>query len=219
MRGPLTVYMSFPLFLGYKDRMTRFFDEKGRAYAVTVVKTNPHVITQVKASDSDGYTAVQIGFDSILLEKLPKPEQGHLKNSQPVRVLSEVVLEPEAVSGMSVGTQLNPLSDLSVGTLLHVAGISKSKGFQGGVKRHGFKGDKRSHGRKHSERKPGSIGGGGRAGGRVAKGMRMAGRMGGDRITVKNVSLIHLDATANELYVTGALPGRRGTLLELYAQK
>ncbi len=208
--------MSFPLFLGYKDRMTRFFDEKGQAYAVTVVKTGSNIITQVKTTDTDGYTAVQVGFDSVPERKLSKAEIGHLKNAQPVRILSEAVVPTS--DQYTVGSELNPFSDLQPGLQLNVAGISKAKGFQGGVKRHGFKGDKRSHGRKHSERKPGSIGGGGRAGGRVAKGMRMAGRMGGDRITVKNVAVIHIDASANEIYVTGALPGRRGTLLEIYPQ-
>lgn len=104
---------------------------------------------------------------------------------------------------------------LSDGDTVVVSGISKGKGFQGVVKRHGFKGGRRSHGQKHSEREPGSIGGGGRAGGRVVKGMRMAGRMGNDRVTVKNLKVVKIMPETGELYISGALPGRRGTLLEI----
>ncbi len=107
--------------------------------------------------------------------------------------------------------------NFEVGEMVTVSGISKGKGFQGVVKRHGFKGGRRSHGQKHSEREAGSIGGGGRAGGRVAKGMRMAGRMGGDRVTVKNLKVIRIDADTREIYIRGAVPGRRGTLLEVKA--
>jgi len=96
-----------------------------------------------------------------------------------------------------------------------VSGISKGKGFQGVVKRHGFKGGRRSHGQKHSEREAGSIGGGGRAGGRVAKGIRMAGRMGGDKITVKNLKVIKISPETREMFISGAIPGRRGTVIEV----
>ncbi|OHB09687.1 MAG: 50S ribosomal protein L3 [Candidatus Zambryskibacteria bacterium RIFCSPLOWO2_12_FULL_45_14] len=105
------------------------------------------------------------------------------------------------------------------GDVVTVSGTSKGKGFQGVVKRHGFKGDKRSHGRKHSERTPGSIGGGGRAGGRVIKGMRMAGRMGGERVTVKNLKIIKVIPETGELYIRGAIPGRRGSKVEILSTK
>ena len=109
----------------------------------------------------------------------------------------------------------NP-DDLTVGDLVAVSGLSKGKGFQGVVKRHGFHGGPRSHGQKHSEREPGAIGGGGgRAGGRVAKGIRMAGRMGGNRVTVRNLKIVALDKEANQILIGGAVPGRRGTKLEL----
>ncbi|KKW01731.1 MAG: 50S ribosomal protein L3 [Parcubacteria group bacterium GW2011_GWA1_49_11] len=107
------------------------------------------------------------------------------------------------------------LKSFKEGEVVTVSGTSKGKGFQGVVKRHGFKGDSRSHGRKHSERTAGSIGGGGRAGGRVIKGMRMAGRMGGERITVKNLKIIKILPETREIFIQGALPGRRGTLLEI----
>lgn len=104
---------------------------------------------------------------------------------------------------------------LGEGDIITVSGISKGKGFQGVVKRHKFKGDKRSHGRKHSERAPGSIGGGGRAGGRVIKGMRMAGRMGGEWVTVKNLKVIKVIPESGEIYIRGAVPGRRGSKIEI----
>lgn len=107
------------------------------------------------------------------------------------------------------------LGTLAEGEIVTVTGISKGKGFQGVVKRHGFKGGRRSHGQKHSEREPGSIGGGGRAGGRVAKGMRMAGRMGGERVTVKNLKVSKILSETKEVFIKGAIPGRRGTKVEI----
>ncbi len=111
------------------------------------------------------------------------------------------------------------LGNLTEGNLVTVSATSKGKGFQGVVKRHGFKGGRRSHGQKHSEREPGSIGGGGRSGGRVVKGMRMAGRMGGDRVTVKNLAVVKLDAETQEVYIAGAVPGRRGAPVEILNTK
>ncbi len=108
-------------------------------------------------------------------------------------------------------------AELTEGETVTVSGISKGKGFQGVVKRHGFHGGRRSHGQKHSEREPGSIGGGGRAGGRVVKGMRMAGRMGGDRVTVKNLKVVKIVPESREIYIKGAIPGRRGTKIEIKA--
>lgn len=105
--------------------------------------------------------------------------------------------------------------DLVENELVTVSGVSKGKGFQGVVKRHGFKGGRRSHGQKHSEREAGSIGGGGRAGGRVVKGMRMAGRMGSDRVTVKSLKVVKINPDTREVYIRGAIPGRRGSKVEI----
>ncbi len=107
---------------------------------------------------------------------------------------------------------------LQEGDMITVSGTSKGKGFQGVVKRHGFTGGPRSHGQKHSEREPGSIGGGGRAGGRVIKGMRMAGRMGGERVTVKNLKIIKILPETREIFIQGAIPGRRGSVVEIKAK-
>lgn len=109
-------------------------------------------------------------------------------------------------------------ASVTEGQEITVSGVTKGKGFQGVVKRHGFKGGRRSHGQKHSEREPGSIGGGGRAGGRVAKGMRMAGRMGGTKVSVKNLRVVKVLPETGEVFISGAVPGRRGTKLEIKGQ-
>jgi|SRR3989344_4866706 len=118
--------------------------------------------------------------------------------------------------GLALGSET--LESFAEGEVVTVSGISKGKGFQGVVKRHGFKGGRRSHGQKHSEREAGSIGGGGRAGGRVVKGMRMAGRMGGERITVKSLKVIKMIQESGEIYISGAIPGRRGSKVEIKSQ-
>lgn len=192
--------------------MTQTLDEKGRMRAVTVIKTGPHKVVQVKTSDKDGYDAIQLGFDTITAKKLNKADLGHQKGDT-FRHLCEFDFTADA------GSELNPFETITTGTEVVISGTSKSKGFQGTVKRHGFKGDKRSHGRKHSERKPGSIGGGGRAGGRVVKGMRMAGRMGGDRVSVKGLEVLYTNPETNEVFVSGAVPGRRGSLVEIHIAK
>lgn len=122
--------------------------------------------------------------------------------------------EVEAVTLLTLENEAD-LSSLSEGGVVTVSATSKGKGFQGVVKRHGFGGGRRTHGQKHSEREPGSIGGGGRAGGRVAKGMRMAGRMGGERVTVKNLRVAKILPETKEVFITGAVPGRRGAKVEI----
>ena len=206
--------MSLQHFLGYKKRMTQTLDATGKMRAVTVIGTDTHSVTQVKTVETDGYTAVQVGFDIVQSRKVNKAQIGHMADMQPVRHMREF-----PGTEVSHGDQINPLTELSIGTPVSVAGISKGKGFQGVVKRYNFKGDKRTHGRKHSERKAGSIGGGGRAGGRVAKGMRMAGRMGNDRVTVKGLEILYTNLETKELFVSGAVPGRKGTLLEISVTK
>ncbi len=197
--------------LGTKEEMTQVFTDKGEVVPVTAVQTGPLTVTQVKTKEKDGYTAVQVGFGSRKATRVSKPMKGHLKDLGPFRVLREFrVLDGEWKTGDSILPTVFTEGDTVV-----VSGITKGKGFQGVVKRHGFKGGPRSHGQKHSEREAGSIGGGGRAGGRVAKGMRMPGRMGADRVTVKNLKVVSIDAEAGVFYIKGAVPGRRGTLLEI----
>jgi large subunit ribosomal protein L3 len=202
--------MSSHSFLGYKSHMTQTLDSKGHMRAVTIITTDTHKVTQVKTSEVDGYSAVQIGFDTVSPNKIAKAQKGHLGEGVSLRHMREFDFSANK------GDDLDPFETLVPGTHIVIAGTSKGKGFQGGVKRHGFKGDKRTHGRKHSERKPGSIGGGGRAGGRVAKGMRMAGRMGGDRITVKGLEVLYTNPDTREIFISGAVPGRRGSLVEIH---
>jgi large subunit ribosomal protein L3 len=201
--------------LGEKLNMTEVWNDKGAVEPVTVVKAGPVVVTQVKTTDGDFYSAVQVGFGSIREKNLNKPERGHLKNLGPFRFLKEFRVADKLEEGKyKIGDKIDA-SVFKVGDVVTVSGISKGKGFQGVVKRHDFKGGSRTHGQKHSEREPGAIGGGARAGGRVAKGMRMAGRMGGDRITVKNLKVVQVDAANGCILLRGAVPGRRGTLVEI----
>jgi len=153
--------------LARKERMTQIFSEDGTVFAGTVLKTVPNVVTQVKSAETDGYTAVQVGFEDQKAERLSKAVLGHLKGKA-LRVLKEFRVEDTA--DYAVGTEV-ALDTFAAGDEVSVAGTTKGKGFQGVVKRHGFHGGRRSHGQKHSEREPGSIGGGLRN--RVPKGMRM----------------------------------------------
>jgi large subunit ribosomal protein L3 len=194
--------------LARKDRMTQIFDEKGVVHAGTVLKAGPVVVTQVKTKDAkDGYAAVQVGFEAQIEKRLNKAQ-----HKKAFKVLKEFRVEDP--SSFEIGSEIT-LDSFAAGDSVRVAGTSKGHGFSGVVKRHGFHGGRRSHGQKHSEREAGSIGGGGRAGGRVAKGMRMAGRMGGDRVTVTNLKVLHVDAKTGEMIISGAVPGTRGSLVEI----
>ena len=197
--------------LAKKGDMTRVFGEDGRARAATVLKTDGVTITQVKTADgADKYSAVQVGFGTRKAKNVSKAVLGHTKGAA-YETLREFAGEGE------VGAKIDA-SAFAVGDVVAISGLTKGKGFAGVVKRHGFHGGRRTHGQKHSEREPGSIGGsGGRAGGRVAKGLRMAGRMGADRVTVKNLKVLAVDPKAGEILVSGAVPGNKGTILEIVA--
>ncbi len=192
--------------------MVQLFDEKGNVHAGTVVSAGPITVTQVKGKEKDGYDAVQVGYGTQKESRVSKARKGHLNGLPLARVLREVRLESAADAETTRGKTID-LSSFAEGDTIEVTGISKSKGFQGGVKRHGFHGGPRTHGQKHSEREPGSLGAGGYQ--RVFKGRRMAGRMGGDRVTVKNLRVLKVDAASHTLIISGAVPGRRGTLLAI----
>ncbi len=194
--------------LGTKGRMTQVFDDKGVVSAATIVTAGPLTVTQIMGKEKQGYEAVQVGFGTVKESKVNKPQTG-----KPFKYLREFPLEAGS-SQLEAGSAID-VSVFVPGDVVAVSAISKGKGFQGVVKRHGFHGGPRSHGQKNRERSPGSIGGGGRAGGRVVPGMRMAGRMGGDRITVKNLKVLQVDAATNTLVISGAIPGSRGTLVEI----
>lgn len=197
--------------LGTKVNMTQIFDEKGIVHPVTVLKTGPMTVVAVKTVATDGYNAVQFGFGERAEKNISKPVKGHMKEGN-FMVLKEMRTEGEPT--LKVGDSVD-LSTFTAGDVVTVSSTSKGKGFQGGVKRHGFKGGPRSHGQKHSEREPGSIGGAGRDGGRVAKGKRMAGRTGGVRITGKGLSIVSVNGETGEIFIRGSVPGRRGTLVEI----
>ncbi len=200
--------------LATKEGMTRIFGTDGRARAGTILITSPVTVTAVKTKEGkDGYAAVQVGQGERRVKNISKAVLGHTKGKG-----YEAIREFRTDTSTEVGATIDA-SVFEVGDTVQVSGLSKGKGFAGVVKRHGFHGGPRSHGQKHTERSPGSIGGsGGRAGGRVAKGMRMAGRMGTDRITVTNLKVLAVDVKAGEIIVSGAVPGRRGTLLEVVSK-
>ncbi len=200
--------------LGTKGKMLTVFTEDGKAYAATVINAGPAVVSQIKTSEKDGYNAVQIGYGVTKENRVAKAQLGHAKGKALKHFRELRNRDNSLPEGIEVGATVD-ISVFSAGDKVAVSAISKGKGFQGVVKRHGFHGGPRSHGQKHSERSPGSIGGGGRAGGRVIKGMRMGGRMGGDRVTVRNLSILQVHPETGELVLAGAVPGRRGTLVEI----
>ena len=204
--------------LGTKKSMTQVFDAEGRAFPATVLAAGPVTVTQVKTAEKDGYSALQVGFGEQKESRLSNAVKGHLKAAGGnFRHLGEFCVSAEEAGKIKVGDKIN-LSWFVVGDLVTVRSQSKGKGFQGAVKRHHFKGGSRTHGQKHSEREVGSINGGGRVGsGRVAKGKRMPGRMGGDMVTVKNLKVLQVRPETNELVVHGSLPGRKGVLVSIAA--
>ncbi|MEK7074133.1 MAG: 50S ribosomal protein L3, partial [Patescibacteria group bacterium] len=195
--------------LGEKVNMSQIFDAAGNVVPITLIRAMPNTVIQVRTKEKDGYEALQVGAGTRKIKRIAKPQQGHFKELGNFRYVREVRFrEPATIDRGNVFD----VSIFSEGDMVRVSGISKSKGFQGVVKRHGFHGAPATHGVKHAHRQPGSIGGGGRAGGRVAKGMRMAGRMGGDRISVRNLKIAKVDVENKILAVRGAVPGKRGTL-------
>ena len=194
-------------FLGKKIGMTQIYEEGGNVVPVTVIQAGPCFVTQIRTPETDGYEAVQIGFDEV--KKLNKPRAGHLKNSKMVRFLREV--KADNSSELAVGQQIN-VDIFAPGEFVDVIGKSKGRGFAGTIKRHGFHGGDRTHGQSDRMRAPGSIGGG-TTPGRVYKGMKMSGHMGNVRITVKNLEVVQVDVERNLLILKGAVPGGPNSLL------
>jgi large subunit ribosomal protein L3 len=199
--------------IGTKAGMTQVFDENGVCKAATILKVAPATVSQVKSVETDGYVAVQIATGDQKEHRVAKAQKGHFGKS--VRYVKE--FRPRAgEEGVLAGMAKDTAFDATIftpGDKIEVSAISKGKGFQGVVKRHGFAGGRRSHGQKHSEREPGSIGATGLN--RVMKGQRMAGRMGSDAITIKNLQVLQVNVSENVLLVSGAIPGRKGTLVEV----
>ena len=187
--------------------MTQVFDESGNVISVTAIEAGPCVVTQLKTTERDGYSAIQIGFGKT--KKLNKPLKGHLKELN-ARYLREFRIEkPEE---FKVGQEIKA-GIFKPGDTVAISGTSIGKGFAGTVKRHNFSRGPMSHGSK-SHRLPGSIGGG-TTPGRVYKGKKMSGRMGGARVTAKSFKVVSVDAEKNIILLSGGVPGKRGNLLEI----
>ena len=221
--------------LGQKIEMSQIFQDDGNVVPVSIVKAGPCAVTQIKTEDKEKYEATQIGFG--YKKRLTKPELGHLKGSGKLRWLREFKIQNSkfkiAIKNSKLPQKESPdnneamkqwdneykigdkieVSIFKIGDIVQVSGISKGKGFQGVVRRHHFHGHPKTHGHKDQERMPGSIGS--TAPQRVFKGTRMAGQMGNERVTVKGLEIIKIDTVKNLLYLKGAVPGHRGSLLEI----
>jgi large subunit ribosomal protein L3 len=197
--------------LGTKLGMTQVFDEQNRVVPVTVVQAGPNVVTQVRTQEKDGYKAVQLAFGAVDPRRVNKPRTGHYDKAgvTPRRFLAE--LRTTDAETYEVGQEITA-EVFAAGVEVDVTGTSKGKGYAGVMKRHGFKGQGASHGAQAVHRKPGSIGGCATPG-RVFKGLRMAGRMGNDRVTTQNLTVHAVRAEDGLLLIKGAVPGPKGGLL------
>ncbi len=197
--------------LGTKLGMSQVFDDEGRMVPVTVVEAGPCVVTAVRTPDANGYAAVQLGYGEIDPRRVTKPVAGHFAKASvtPRRYLAE--LRTDDATDYTLGQEVTA-ETFSPGDLVNVTGKSKGKGFAGVMKRHGFKGLSASHGTQRKHRSPGSIGGCATPG-RVFKGVRMAGRMGGARTTTPSLTVQAVDAERGLLLIRGAVPGPKGGLI------
>ena len=197
--------------LGKKIGTSQVFREDGEAVCVTAVTAGPCTVTQVKTREQDGYEAVQVGFDEVARQP-NKPSRGHLgpagKNFRHLREF-----ETEDASEVQVGDEIDAAL-FEPGEVVSVTGLSKGRGFAGGVKRYGFRGGPKTHGQSDRHRAPGSIGAGSTPG-RVIKGLRMAGHMGNAQVTVRNLEVVSTDPGKNLVLVKGAVPGARNSLLTI----
>ncbi len=194
--------------LGKKIGMTQVFDVAGNSVPVTLIQSGAMVVIRAKTSEKEGYQALQFGFGARKPKRVAKPQRGEWRDLGTFAV----VREGRGMAGKNRGEKLD-VTQFQEGDVVKVSGISKAKGFQGVVKRHGFHGAPATHGTKHAHREPGSIGSTWPQ--RVVKGRRMAGRMGGERVTVRNLKVVKIDPEKQLIAVSGAVPGRRGTLLEI----
>lgn len=197
--------------LGRKLGMTQLWDDANRVVPVTVIEAGPCVVTQIKTPATDGYSAVQLGFGAMDPRKANKPATGHFAKSGAAPRRHLVELRTDAATEYTLGQELGP-DVFAAGELVDVTGTSKGKGYTGVMKRHGFSGLKASHGVQRKHRSPGSIGACATPG-RVFKGMRMAGRSGGQQETVQNLLVHAVDVEKGWLLVRGAVPGPKGALL------
>ena len=197
--------------LGRKLGMTQIFDEENRVIPVTVVEAGPCVVTQIRTEETDGYSAIQIAYGEIDPRKAKNPQAGHYKKAgqNPRRHVAEIRMDDTSAYELGQEVTVNIFED---DTFVDVAGTTKGKGYAGAMKRHGFAGQGAAHGNQASHRRVGSIGGCATPG-RVFKGTRMAGRMGGNRVTTQNLKIQRIDGDSNLLLIKGAIPGAKGSLV------
>ncbi|MDR2036016.1 MAG: 50S ribosomal protein L3 [Coriobacteriales bacterium] len=200
------------MLIGRKVGMTQVWSENDQLIPVTVIEAGPCVVTQIKTDAKEGYNAIQIGYGSLREKQINKPMAGHFKNANTAarRYLSEVRVED--ATAYELGQEIN-LEAFAESTEVHVSGVSKGKGFAGGIKRHNFKGGPGGHG-SHFHRAPGSVGQCATPS-RVFKGKKMPGHMGDEKVTVKNLKIVKVDVERNLLLVKGAVPGGKGALLRV----
>ena len=203
--------------IGKKIGMTSIFDDKGEVIPCTVIEAGPCFVIQVKTMTRDGYEAIQVGFGEIRDRLLNKPQIGHFTRAsvKPARHLRE--FRGFDVSKFKPGDEIKVDTVFAQGDTVSVAGISKGRGFQGVVKRHHFGGGFRTHGQSDRERAPGSIGSSSYPS-RVLKGQRMAGRMGGERVTVKNLRVVRVIPESNLLLLRGSIPGHNNSIVEIHKE-
>jgi large subunit ribosomal protein L3 len=199
--------------LGKKVGMTQIFTKQGEVVPITVIEAGPCFVAQIKTTERDGYTAIQMGFEETKPKRLTRPQVQHLQKSQlpALRYLREIRLSGDEVASFKEGEKVT-VDLFQVGELVDVIGTSKGRGFAGVVKRHHFAGGPKTHGQSDRWRRPGSIGAC-KTPGRVVKGMRMAGRMGGERVSVLGLEVVMVDPERNLLAVRGAVPGAKNGLL------
>ena len=197
--------------LGTKLGMTQIFDDENRVIPVTVVEAGPCVVTQIRTPETDGYSAIQIAYGDIDPRKTNKPEAGHFKKAgvTPRRYVAEIRMDDTSAYELGQEITVN-LFDGDV--FVDVAGTTKGHGFAGAMKRHGFAGQGAAHGNQAAHRRVGGIGGASTPG-RVFKGKRMAGRMGGNRVTTQNLKIQRIDGDNNLILVKGAIPGAKGSVV------
>ena len=202
--------------LGTKLGMTQVFDEAGKAIPVTVVQAGPCTVTQIKTKQTDGYSAIQVGYGEVKPKALNKPQLGHLAKSSAPALRHLLEYRIDDTGEYTLGQQIN--ADIfTSGQIVDVIGTSIGRGFAGYQKRHNFGRGPMSHGSKN-HRLPGSIGAG-TTPGRVYPGKRMAGRLGGERVTIRKLTVVRVDSERNLLLIKGAVPGKPGALLNIMPEK
>ena len=202
--------------LGKKLGMSQFFDEKGRAVPVTLIEAGPCRITQLKTNDTDGYSAVQIGFGDTREKLINSPAKGHLVKSGEALLRHLREYRVDALEGFELGSSIT-VGDFEAGQKVDVSGNTMGRGFAGYQKRHGFSRGPMSHGSKN-HREPGSTGAG-TTPGRIYPGKRMAGRYGGKQITTRGLQILQVDNDRNLLVIKGSVPGKPGSLLDIRPAK